>query len=130
MDRISSVSPELDNSENDIFTRDHANIAMFGFTGMNKKSRAAGAGESGGDFFADMAGFPHTHDNDAPFAVLRDIDRRGQNCDQCASVKALIMSASVSNDGSTEFTNSFNVLHWYTLQWIRRMRSYFTFVFA
>ena len=52
-----------------IVPRDHADIAVAGLAGMHEKRRRAGAGQRGGDLAADMAGFAHAGDHDAPAAV-------------------------------------------------------------
>jgi hypothetical protein len=44
--------------------RDHAQVAMARFAGMNEKGRAAGARERCGDFSRDMPGFAHSRDHD------------------------------------------------------------------
>ena len=51
---------------------------MTGFTGVNKKSRCTGAGERGGNFAGDMAGFPHAYDNNTAFAVKHVLASPGE----------------------------------------------------
>ncbi len=52
-----------------IVAGDHADIAVTGLAGMHEKRRRAGAGESGGDFPADMAGLAHAGHHDTAPAV-------------------------------------------------------------
>ena len=47
--------------------RNHAQIAVAGFAGMDKKCGGAGGRQCGGDFAADVAGFAHAgHHHAAP----------------------------------------------------------------
>jgi len=48
-------------SDHHIVGADHAEIAVAGFTRVDEERRRAGAGEGGGHFLADMAGFAHAH---------------------------------------------------------------------
>ena len=61
-----------------VFGGDHAHIAMFGFAGMDKKGRAASAGQCGGDFSANMARFAHADDHDTPLACEQQLTGFGE----------------------------------------------------
>ncbi len=52
---------------------DHAHVAVAGFGGMDKKSRAAGAGQGCSDFAADVAGFAHAKNDNPALAVQHEI---------------------------------------------------------
>jgi hypothetical protein len=52
----------------------HAQIAVSGFCRMDKKGRAAGAGQGGGNLAAYMAGFAHAGNDDAAGAGQNGID--------------------------------------------------------
>ena len=45
---------------------------MAGFAGVDKVCRGAGAGQCCSYLFADMAGFSHASDYDAPFTVQQE----------------------------------------------------------
>ncbi len=60
----SALSPELDKA---IVTGNHAEIAVAGFAGMDKKCGSTGAGHGGGDFAANVPGFSHAADHDTAF---------------------------------------------------------------
>ncbi len=47
---------------------DHAEVAVAGFAGVQEERGCAGAGECRGDFVADVPGFAHAGNDDAPFA--------------------------------------------------------------
>ena len=61
-------------SEHGVAAGEHAEVAVDGFGGMQEEGRRAGAGESGGDFAGDEAGFAHAGDDDAAFAGEEEID--------------------------------------------------------
>ena len=57
-----------------VAAREHAEIAVQRFGGMQEEGWRAGAGKRGGDFSADEAGFAHAGDDDAAFAGEQEVD--------------------------------------------------------
>lgn len=55
--------------QHDVFRRDHAEIAVPRFAGMNEERRGSGAGKGGSDFSADMSRLAHARDNNAASAL-------------------------------------------------------------
>ena len=62
-------------SEHGISRGDHPEIAVTGFSRMDKLGRRAGRGQGCGDLVADMAAFTHTADDNAAGDSLHDVDR-------------------------------------------------------
>jgi hypothetical protein len=60
--------------EHSVTTREHSEITVQGFGGMQKEGRGAGAGKSGGNFSSDKAGLAHARDDDAAFASKEQVD--------------------------------------------------------
>ena len=62
------------NCQQHVVRREHAEVAVQRFGGVQEKRRRAGAGESGGDFAADQAGLAEAGDDDSSFASVQKFD--------------------------------------------------------
>ena len=63
--------PGIGNRQNHILARDHAHVAMPGFTGMHEKRRRSGARQGGGDLAAHVPGLAQTDDHYSGLFALR-----------------------------------------------------------
>ena len=66
--------------ERHVAFRHHAEIAVERVERVQHHRRAAGAGERGGDFFADVAGLPHPAHDHLPLALHAREDRLHRRC--------------------------------------------------
>ena len=67
--------------KHDVAIGDHAQIAMQSVRGIEHDGRRPCAGESGGDFCADLSGFPDTENDNFPSGIdrfLNQLDRTGE----------------------------------------------------
>ncbi len=60
--------------DDDVFGRDHAEIAMTGLAWMDEHGRRAGGGQRGGDLAADQPALPHTGDDRATLGRVDRVD--------------------------------------------------------
>ena len=60
--------------DHDVVARDHAEIAVAGFGGMDEEGRGAGAGQRRGDLAGDVARLADAADHDAAAAAEHDLD--------------------------------------------------------
>ena len=65
--------PGIGQRQHHILSGDHAHVAVAGFGRVNKKRRAAGAGQRRRDLSADVPGFANTEHHDAALAVQHEI---------------------------------------------------------